>query len=131
MSVRPTEVELQILHVLWEQGASTVRQVHDALQVEKETNYATTVKMLVVMFEKELVTRDQSVRPQLYKAAISRKSTQKKVLKNVVDKLFSGSSSSLVLQALSTGKTSDAELDEICQLVEELKKREQRKGKKS
>ena len=131
MSVRPTEVELQILHVLWEQGASTVRQVHDALQVEKETNYATTVKMLVVMFEKELVTRDQSVRPQLYKAAISRKSTQKKVLKNVVDKLFSGSSSSLVLQALSTGKTSDAELDEIRQLVEELKKREQRKGKKS
>ena len=131
MSVRPTEVELQILHVLWEQGASTVRQVHDELQVEKETNYATTVKMLVVMFEKELVTRDQSVRPQLYKAAISRKSTQKKVLKNVVDKLFSGSSSSLVLQALSTGKTSDAELDEIRQLVEELKKREQRKGKKS
>ena len=131
MSVRPTEVELQILHVLWEQGASTVREVHDALQAEKKTNYATTVKMLVVMFEKELVTRDQSVRPQLYKAAISRKSTQKKVLKNVVDKLFSGSSSSLVLQALSTGKTSDAELDEICQLVEELKKREQRKGKKS
>ena len=131
MSVRPTEVELQILHVLWEQGASTVREVHDALQAEKKTNYATTVKMLVVMFEKELVTRDQSVRPQLYKAAISRKSTQKKVLKNVVDKLFSGSSSSLVLQALSTGKTSDAELDEICQLVEELKKHEQRKGKKS
>ena len=131
MSVRPTEVELQILHVLWEQGASTVREVHDALQAEKETNYATTVKMLVVMFEKKLVTRDQSVRPQLYKAAISRKSTQKKVLKNVVDKLFSGSSSSLVLQALSTGKTSDAELDEIRQLVEELKKREQRKGKKS
>ena len=131
MSVRPTEVELQILHVLWEQGASTVREVHDALQAEKKTNYATTVKMLVVMFEKELVTRDQSVRPQLYKAAISRKSTQKKVLKNVVDKLFSGSSSSLVLQALSTGKTSDAELDEIRQLVEELKKREQRKGKKS
>ena len=129
MSTQPTEVELQILNVLWEQGASTVRQVHDALQLEKETNYATTVKMLVVMFEKGLVTRDQSVRPQLYKPAVTRKSTQKRVLKNVVEKMFAGSSSSLVLQALSTGKTSEDELAQIRELVENLQKRENRKGR--
>lgn len=124
MAAQPTEVELQILNVLWKHGASTVRQVHDALQLKKETNYATTVKMLVVMFEKKLVTRDQSVRPQLYKAAVTRKSTQKRVLKNVVEKMFSGSASSLVLQALSTGKTSEAELKQIRELVDELQKRE-------
>ena len=129
MSAQPTEVELQILNVLWEQGASTVRQVHDALQLEKETNYATTVKMLVVMFEKGLVTRDQSVRPQLYKPAVTRKSTQKRVLKNVVEKMFAGSSSSLVLQALSTGKTSEDELAQIRELVESLQKRESQKGR--
>ncbi len=129
MSAQPTEVELQILNVLWEHGASTVRQVHDALQLEKETNYATTVKMLVVMFEKGLVTRDQSVRPQLYKPAVTRKSTQKRVLKNVVEKMFAGSSSSLVLQALSTGKTSEDELAQIRELVENLQKRENRKGR--
>ena len=129
MSTQPTEVELQILNVLWEQGASTVRQVHDALQLEKETNYATTVKMLVVMFEKGLVTRDQSVRPQLYKPAVTRKSTQKRVLKNVVEKMFAGSSSSLVLQALSTGKTNEDELAQIRELVENLQKRESQKGR--
>lgn len=136
MATQPTEVELQILNVLWEQGASTVRQVHDVLQLEKETNYATTVKMLVVMLEKNLVTRDQSIRPQVYKAAVSQKSTQKRVLKNVVEKMFSGSASSLVLQALSSGKTSQDELEEIRDLVDQLQKRERnsnnsRKGKKS
>ena len=129
MTAQPTEVEMQILNVLWAQGASTVREVHDVLQVEKETNYATTVKMLVVMFEKGLVTRDQSVRPQLYKAAVTRKSTQKRVLKNVVEKMFAGSASSLVLQALSTGKTSEDELAQIRELVESLQKRESRKGR--
>jgi len=124
MKARPTEVELQILNVLWEHGASTVRQVHDALQSEKETNYATTVKMLVVMFEKGLVNRDQSVRPQLYKAAITRNSTQKRVLKNLVKNMFSGSASSLVLQALSTGKATTEELEQIRELVDELQKKE-------
>jgi predicted transcriptional regulator len=131
MSVQPTEVELQILNVLWEQGASTVRQVHQLLQKEKETNYATTVKMLVVMFEKGLVTRDQSVRPQVYKAAITRKSTQKRVLKNVVEKMFAGSASSLVLQALASGKTSEAELDEIQAMVDDLKQRERSANRNS
>ena len=114
-------------------------QVHESLQAEKETNYATTVKMLVVMFAKGLVTRDQSVRPQLYKAAITRKSTQKRVLKNVVEKMFAGSASSLVLQALASGKTSEAESDEIQAMVDDLKQREKsasknsssRRGKKS
>lgn len=131
MAVQPTEVEMQILTVLWERGGSTVRQVHEALQVVKETNYATTVKMLVVMFEKGLVTRDQSVRPQIYKAAVSRKSTQKKVLRNVAEKLFAGSASSLVLQALTSGKHSQDELEQIRVMVEELQKREKQTGKKS
>ncbi|MEM7454176.1 MAG: BlaI/MecI/CopY family transcriptional regulator [Planctomycetota bacterium] len=132
MTVQPTEVELQILNILWEQGPATVRQVHDHLQELKTTNYATTVKMLVVMFEKGIVTRDQSVRPQVYKAAVTQKSTRKKVVRSLVDRMFSGSTSKLVLEALSTKRNSPEELEEIRRLVEELQEneRQSRKGSK-
>ena len=125
MSVnRPTETELEILNVLWGNGRSTVREVHDLLQLQKETTYATTVKMLSVMFEKGLVNRDQSVRPQIYQAAITRRSTQKKALRAMAKQVFEGSYKSLVLQALAERKHNQEELEEISRLVEELKKRE-------
>ena len=79
-SSQPTEVELQILSVLWELGPSTVREVHEALSEFRETGYSTTLKMLQVMFEKELVRRNDSVRPQLYRAAKSQSRTQVQML---------------------------------------------------
>lgn len=123
---QPTEVELQILNVLWKLGSGTVRQVHDALQEEKETHYATTVKMLAVMHEKGLVKRDQSVRPQIYKTAVTQKSTQRSVVQGVVKRLFAGSAKGLVLQALSSGKNTQEELDEIQALVDELRVRDKK-----
>ena len=120
----PTESEMEILNILWDQGRLTVRQVHDALQQKKNTNYATTVKVLSVMYEKELVHRDQSVRPQIYRAAVSRNATQKKVLRELAKQVFSGSYKTLVLQALSGRKHSADELEEISQLVEQLKQQE-------
>ena len=120
----PTESELEILNILWDEGRLTVRQVHDALQKLKSTNYATTVKVLSVMHEKGFVHRDQSVRPQIYRAAISRNATQKRVLREMANQVFSGSYKSLVLQALSGKKHSAEELEEISQIVEELKKHE-------
>ncbi len=126
MANSPTDVELEILNVLWDQGRSTVREVHDALQEQKETNYATTVKMLSVMFDKRLVARDQTMRPQIYRAAVTRKATQKRTLRDVASRVFEGSFKSLVLQALSEKKHSRKELDEISQLIQELKKRESR-----
>ena len=119
-SSQPTEVELKILRILWEQGASTARQVHNQLSSHRETNYSTTVKMLSVMLEKKLVKRDESVRPQLFRAAASQQRTQKQMLKDLVANAYGGSISSLVLQALSSKKASQEDLVEIRQLLQEL-----------
>lgn len=122
-SAQPTEVELQILNALWERGESTVREIHDRLAEAKQTGYATTVKMLLVMFEKGLVKRDDSRRPLVYRAAESRNSTQRRMLKDLIQKAYDGSAASLVLQALSSQKTSRSDLDEIRRLVDELKRK--------
>src|SRR5579864_6839209 len=101
-SSQPTEVELQILGILWELGPSPVREIHERLAAEKGTNYSTTVKMLAVMLEKGLVKRDEGVRPHVYRTATSQQRTQKRMLGTLIDKVFGGSSMSLVLQLLSS-----------------------------
>ena len=118
----PTEVELQILRILWELGAGTVRQVHNRLiaNQSKETNYSTTVKMLSIMLAKGLVKRDESVRPQVFRAAASQQRTQRRLLNDLIRKVYDGSAKSLVLQALSSQKASPEDLEEIRQLIEEL-----------
>ncbi len=119
-SSQPTEVELQILRILWELGPSTVRDVHNRLSDSKERQYATTVKMLLVMLEKNLVKRDDSVRPQVYSAAKTQASTQKRMLKDLIQKAYDGSAKSLVMQALSSTRTSKEDLDEIRRLLDEM-----------
>ncbi len=119
-SSQPTEVELQIFRILWELGPSPVREVHARLEAEKGTNYSTTVKMLSVMLDKGLVTRDEAARPHVYRAAVSQERARKRMLHELIDKLYDGSAKSLVLHALSAKKASRAELDEIRQLLDEL-----------
>ena len=82
---QPTDVELEILRVLWRLGASTVRQVHLALSREKDTGYSTTLKMMQVMRDKGLLARDDSVRPQVYRPAISRERTQLQLVDHLVE----------------------------------------------
>ncbi|MEM7453519.1 MAG: BlaI/MecI/CopY family transcriptional regulator [Planctomycetota bacterium] len=119
-SEQPTNVELQILGVLWDEGPSPVRTIHRHLSSIKQTNYSTTVKMLSVMLDKGLVRRDESVRPHVYRAAVTRAGAQKRALKDVVQKLYEGSAKSLVMQALSTQKASKEDLAEIRRLIERL-----------
>jgi BlaI family transcriptional regulator, penicillinase repressor len=119
-SPQPTEVELRILRILWEYGDSTARQVHNRLAEDRNTNYSTTVKMLSIMLDKGLVRRDDSVRPQRFRAAATRKRTQQRILKDVIQKVYNGSAGSLVLQALASRKASPKELAEIRQLLNEL-----------
>ncbi len=122
---QPTEVELQILRVLWEKGASTVREVHEALALLKDTDYATTVKMLAVMLRKGLVTRDASVRPQIYKAAASQTRTQQSMLRHLIRRVYDGSATSVALQALSaTKKASKEDLQRIRELIDRLEEDE-------
>jgi len=120
MSPRPTDGELAILRVLWEQGPSTVRQVHEKLG--RDTAYTTVLKLLQIMTEKGLVRRDESSRTHVYAAAETAQKTQRQLLKDLLDKAFGGSSANLVLQVLATKRASPAELAQIRKLLDEYQK---------
>lgn len=117
---QPTEVELQILGILWELGPSPVREIHRRLEAIKGTNYSTTVKMLAVMLEKGLLKRDEMIRPHVYRTAESRMRTQKRMLSTLIDRVFGGSAMTLVLQALSSRAASKSELEEVRRLIDRL-----------
>ena len=119
-SSQPTEVELRILRILWESGPCTARDVHNTLAEDKGTNYSTTVKMMAVMLDKGLVERDESVSPMTFRATASREDTRQSVLGDVIHKLYDGSAKSLVLQVLSSLPASQADLEEIRELIEQL-----------
>lgn len=120
-NLKPTESELDILQILWEKELATVREVHDELSKNKDSGYTTTLKLLQIMFEKGLVTRDDSSKTHIYKPAISRERTQKQFLNKMIDTLFAGSSTQLVLQALGNQNASKHELDEIQKYLDNLK----------
>ena len=126
VSAQPTEVELQILRILWQRDEATAREIHNLLAEveERETTYSTTVKMLSVMLDKGLVRRDESASPQIYRASVSRKITQKKMLRDLIDKVYDGSALSLVMHALSATKATPEELSEIRKMVEQLEGRQ-------
>ncbi len=119
-SSQPTAAELQILRVLWEFGPSPVRVIHEAISRNKETNYSTTVKMLSVMLDKELVKRDESARPHIYRTVKKQETTQKGMMRDLMDRVYGGSPGRMVIQALSSKKASQEELDEIRELLDQL-----------
>ena len=120
-SNKPTESEIEILQVLWEKNLATVRDVHEELLKSKDAGYTTTLKLMQIMFEKNLVTRDSSSKTHIYKAAVTKENTQTLFLNKMIDSLFSGSSSQLVMQALGNHKTSKAELEEIKKFLNTIK----------
>ena len=115
---RPTKVELSILRVLWEKGPGSVREIQARLSIEKETGYTTALKMLQIMTEKGLVERDESVRPQIYRAKSSQDKTQKQLLHDLLQRAFGGSVKALVMQAISTKKSSPEDLEAIEKLLD-------------
>ncbi len=108
--------------MLWRIGPSTVRQVHDALSQDKTTGYTTVLKLLQIMTEKGLVRRDESERVHCYQPSLAMAQTQRRFVVELLDKVFGGSASLLVQQALSAGKTSPEELRKIRLMVEELER---------
>lgn len=120
--IKPTESELEILQILWQRGVATVREVHEELSKSKDAGYTTTLKLMQIMHEKGLVRRDESMRTHLYQAAVNKEKTQKHLLNKVIDSLFGGSSTQLVLQALGENKTTPEELEQIQKLLNNLKK---------
>jgi predicted transcriptional regulator len=117
-TVWPTKAELDILHVLWESGPSTVRDVHATLYGDDGAGYTTALKLMQIMHGKGLVERDDSQRAHIYRAAISKQRTQKHYVADIVDRLFNGSASQLALHALgSQPGASREELKEIRALL--------------
>ena len=115
---RPTEAELSILRVFWERGDQSVRDVHRALNESRPTGYTTVLKMIQIMTEKGLVERDETKRPQIYTPRLSQQQTQRQLLGDLVQRAFGGSVKALVLQALSTNKSSLAELEAIEKMLD-------------
>ena len=121
-AIKPTESELEILQVLWEKDKASVREVHEELLKTKEAGYTTTLKLMQIMFEKGLVSRDDSFKTHIYRPSVSKEKTQQHLLGKMINTLFGGSSTELVLQALGNHKASASELEEIQRLLNNLKK---------
>ena len=120
-TIRPTESELEILQTLWAKGLATVREVHEDLAKTKDVGYTTTLKLMQIMHEKGLVKRDDSMRTHVYQAAVNKEKTQKHLLGKMIDSLFGGSPTQLVIQALGEHKASPEELEKIQALLNNLK----------
>lgn len=119
--IKPTEGELEILGVLWNAGAASVRTVHEEICKSKDAGYTTTLKLMQIMFEKGLVTRDSSSKTHIYQPAVTREKTQKQFVNKMINSLFAGSSAELVMQALGGNQATHDELEKIQSLIIELK----------
>ena len=120
-SSQPTQVELEILHLLWQHGPCVLGQIHEAVAIHSDRAYSTTRKMIQVMREKGLVTCDESFRPQRYAAATSKEQTQLGLLEDVVQRAFGGSAQKLVMSLLSAKRVTLAEVQEMQQLIQKAK----------
>ncbi len=114
----PTNAELDILRVLWQRGPSTVRAVHDSLDHAKPVGYTTVLKLLQIMTEKHLVARDASTRSHIYAAVASQAATQRRMVADLVRRVFGGSTLGLVLHALSATPATTRELEQIRRLLD-------------
>lgn len=116
----PTPVELDILRILWQQGPSTVRDVYAHMSKDREMAYTTALKMLQIMTEKGLVDREEAGKAHVYTARQSEERTQRSMVGEFMDRAFGGAAQKLVMQALTSRKTSPEELAEIRQLLDQL-----------
>jgi BlaI family transcriptional regulator, penicillinase repressor len=123
MRINPTESELEILNILWEKGACTVRDVHEVLEQTKDAGYTTTLKLMQIMHEKKMVTRDISSKTHIYKASIRKDSIQGQLVKRMIDTVFNGSAMDLVLQALGNHKANKEELEQIKDYLKEMEQK--------
>jgi BlaI family transcriptional regulator, penicillinase repressor len=121
---KPTATELEILHVLWEHGPSTVRDVCEVMSRSKPTGYTTVLKILQIMTAKNMVVRDETERAHVYRAVQAAESTKRQLVSDLLQRAFSGSASQLMMHALAGKKTSAQEIKEIRSLLDAFERRE-------
>ena len=120
---KPTESELEILQILWEKGDCTVRDVHEILEVSKDAGYTTTLKLMQIMHEKGLVSRDTSSKTHIYRSLVNQQKTQQHLVNKMINNVFNGSATRLVMQALGNHKASTEEINSIKAYLEEISKK--------
>src|SRR5207253_9884001 len=120
---KPTASELEILRVLWERGPSTVRDVHEALREKKDLGYTTVLKLLQIMTAKGTVRRDEGQRAHVYEAGQPATETKRQLVGDVLQRVFEGSASELMIHALEGRRTSRKELEELRRLPDEYERR--------
>jgi BlaI family penicillinase repressor len=120
---QPTPSELEILHVLWTRGPSTVREIHDVLSESKDLGYTSALKLLQIMTAKGLVTRTEEQRAHVYSATEPAEATKQQFASDVLQRVFRGSASQLMQHVLSGKRGSKAEIDEIRRLLDEYERK--------
>ena len=121
-TLKPTDSELEILQVLWDRGASTVREINDLMNEKREIGYTTSLKTMQIMHEKGFLKREKDVKGHIYTAIVEREATQRALLDRFVDGTFGGSAMQLVMQALGGHKASPAEIDQIRDYLDAIEK---------
>ena len=119
----PTPSELLVLQILWTDGPSTVKHVHEKLEKTKDVGYTTTLKIMQIMHEKNILARDEKGKSHIYSALIEENAIQKRLIDKILDSAFGGSASQLIMQTLGNHKTSRKELEEIRKLLDQLDKK--------
>lgn len=120
--IKPTDGELEILSILWEKEHATVRDVHERINTVKESGYTTTLKLMQIMFEKGLAGRDESARKHIYFPLVTKEGTQEQLVDKMVQTLFNGNHTALVMQALGQHQPNADEIKAIQQLLNDFKK---------
>jgi predicted transcriptional regulator len=120
---KPTASELEILHILWERGPSTVREVHEALGAHKPVGYTSVLKLMQIMTAKGTVRRDEQQRAHVYEAVQPAEKTKRQLAADVLQRVFDGSASELMMHALAGRKTSKEEVEELRRLLDEYERK--------
>ena len=121
---KPTEVELELLRTLWDKGAATVRELYEVVSQQRALGYTSVLKTLQIMTEKGLVERTEAGKAHIYRAAASQEETQSQLLRDLSERLFSGSAAQLAMHALAMEPASAEELEEIRRIIRQKKERQ-------
>ena len=122
MKIKPTDSELEVLALIWQQGPLTVRKIHDQIKMSRDIGYTTTLKIMQIMFDTGMLDRDKQGKTHIYNAVESQHKTQDGLVSKMVKTAFHGSAKDLIMQALGSAKTSKAELEEIREYLDKLEK---------
>ena len=121
---KPTEVELELLRALWEKGSASVRELHEVVSRQRPLGYTSVLKTLQIMTEKGLVERTEAGKAHIYHAAASQEETQNQLLRDLSERLFSGSAAQLAMHALSMQPASEEEIEEIRKIIRQKREKQ-------